>query len=95
MMQIVEQTREEKILMYLKCSKRELAEMLINCNDIIRLLTPSPAQPITWHQGVTTYYPPCQHEMQYVQDTSAGGGFYQCKKCGYTPQTIPAHQFQS
>ncbi len=32
MIQIVEQTDKEKMAMYMKCSKKELAEMLIQCN---------------------------------------------------------------
>ncbi len=35
MMQIVKQTDEEKIPMYLKLPKKRLAEMLVNCNNII------------------------------------------------------------
>jgi hypothetical protein len=38
MMQKVEQTRDEKIAMYMKRSKRELAELLVNCNDVLDLL---------------------------------------------------------
>lgn len=34
MVQVVPQTREEKIAMYMKCSKKELAEMLTN-RDIL------------------------------------------------------------
>ena len=33
MMHVIEQTRDEKIAMYLKLPKRELAEMLVNVND--------------------------------------------------------------
>ncbi len=33
--QVVEQTHDEKIAMYMKSTKRELVEMLINCNEII------------------------------------------------------------
>jgi hypothetical protein len=40
MMQIVEQTKEEKIAMYMKCNKRALAEMLYQCNLIIEAWTP-------------------------------------------------------
>ncbi len=40
MMHVIEQTREEKIAMYLKLTKRELAGMLINANDAIRLMAP-------------------------------------------------------
>ena len=34
-MQIVEQSHEEKMVMYMKCTKKKLAEMLINCNDLL------------------------------------------------------------
>jgi len=34
-MQIVEQTDEEKLAMYMKCKKKQLAKMLIQCNKII------------------------------------------------------------
>ena len=37
MMQIIEQTDEEKLAMYMKCKKVELAKMLIECNRIIAL----------------------------------------------------------
>ena len=39
MLQIVEQTKEEKMAMYMKLTKKQIAEMLINCNDIITALT--------------------------------------------------------
>ena len=35
MVTIIEQTDEEKLAMYMKCSKTELAKMLIQCNKII------------------------------------------------------------
>jgi len=35
MVQVIEQTREEKIAMYMKLSKKELAEMLVNCNVLL------------------------------------------------------------
>ncbi len=35
MMRIMKQTREEKMVMYMKLPKKKLAEMLINCNDVI------------------------------------------------------------
>lgn len=35
MLQTVEQTRDEKIAMYMKLTKRELAEMLANCNEML------------------------------------------------------------
>ena len=36
-MQIVEQTDKEKLAMYMKCKKKELAEMLINCNKYLEM----------------------------------------------------------
>lgn len=39
MLQILEQTKEEKMAMYMKLPKKQIAEMLINCNDIITALT--------------------------------------------------------
>jgi hypothetical protein len=39
MLQIVEQTKEEKMAMYMKLPKKQIVEMLINCNDIITALT--------------------------------------------------------
>ena len=35
MIQIVEQTKEEKLVMYMKMSKRQLIEMLLECHEII------------------------------------------------------------
>ena len=34
-MQVIEQTDDEKLKMYMKCTKKELAEMLIQCNKIL------------------------------------------------------------
>ena len=38
MVQVIEQTRDEKISMYMKCTKRELVEMVINCNEAVARL---------------------------------------------------------
>ena len=35
MMQVIEQTHEEKMKMYMKCTKKKLSEMLIECNRIL------------------------------------------------------------
>ena len=32
--QVIEQTREERVKMYMKCTKRELVEMVMNNQDI-------------------------------------------------------------
>lgn len=35
-MQIIEQTHDETVAMYMKsCTKKEIAEMLANCNEIL------------------------------------------------------------
>ena len=39
-MQVIEQTDEEKLTMYMKCTKKKLAEMLIQCNKIIDVYFP-------------------------------------------------------
>jgi len=38
MYQVIAQTHDEKMVMYMKLSKKQLVEMLINCNDIITTL---------------------------------------------------------
>ena len=38
MFRLVEQTHDEKIVMYLNLTKRELAEMLVNCNEALGVL---------------------------------------------------------
>lgn len=35
MMQVIEQTHKQKMKMYMKCTKKKLAEMLIECNRIL------------------------------------------------------------
>ncbi len=35
MMQVIEQTRDERIAMYMKLRKAKLAEMLLNCNEAL------------------------------------------------------------
>ncbi len=42
MMQIVEQTHDEKVAMYMgKCTKEELADMLATCNEIMNARLPA------------------------------------------------------
>ena len=36
MMSIIQQTRDEKMAIYMKLTRRELAEMLINCNEALQ-----------------------------------------------------------
>ncbi len=42
MMQVIQMTQKEKMKMYMKLSKKELAVMLINCNKMIDNLCPQP-----------------------------------------------------
>ena len=44
MMRVIEQTRDEKIAMYMKLTKRELIEMLVNCNELIAKFGPGAPQ---------------------------------------------------
>ena len=55
MMTVIEQTREEKIAMYMDTPKEKLAEMLFNCNEVLSKLEMQPykgninsASHITW-----------------------------------------------
>ena len=58
MMQIIPQTRSEKKAMYMKCTKSELAEMLIECNNHLERMQPQilnvPCVPV---QPIITIYP--------------------------------------
>jgi hypothetical protein len=58
MMQIVEQTHEEKIAMYMKLPKKQLAEMLIECNALLDqhgvIITNTGDKPIQFEQDVST-----------------------------------------
>lgn len=37
MFQIIHQTHKEKVAMYMKCKKKDLAEMLTSCNELLDL----------------------------------------------------------
>jgi len=40
-MQIIQQTHDEKVAMYMKgCTKKQLAEMLANCNEVLDTMPP-------------------------------------------------------
>lgn len=65
-MQVVEQTYEEKVAMYMKCTKKELIAMLIQCNLLLRPEKPyvNPLKNVvitrTNSTGIEDY--PCLHE---------------------------------
>ena len=48
----VEQTREEKLAMYMKLTKAELAEMLLNANAVLEALTAQPSSPFPPQPGL-------------------------------------------
>ena len=71
MLQIAEQTKEEKMAMYMKLPKKQIAEMLINCNDVITALT----------QAKNCVIPAviksvCDHDIRNFKDRQ------ECEKCG-------------
>ena len=54
MMQVVQQTRDEKIAMYMKLTKRELAEMLIASNEALGgVFRPAEAVSDKWVRSTT------------------------------------------
>ena len=71
MIRVIPQTRDEKIAMYMKLSRRELANMLVASNEVVHALSQNhpwqitiPAQPAT---------PP----LPFVPDASLTYGFPQ------------------
>lgn len=52
MVHVIPMTDEEKMAMYMKLSKKELATMLMNCNKMIEMIQPQvhyqPNPPGTW-----------------------------------------------
>ena len=67
MLKVVQQTHSEKIAMYMKLTKRELAEMLIAANNTMTIIMPCqyysheivyiPVQPQTSPNYCPPYYP--------------------------------------
>ncbi len=96
MMQIIEQTHDEKVVMYMKgCTKKQLAEMLANCNEILSNMSP------TIYQGLSQKCPVCIG-MGYVsypygvaagqQWTSTDCSNKQCHRCGGSGTIVsPSH----
>lgn len=69
MMQIIEMTKEQKIEMYMKLSKHELIEMLIENQRILELLTPT-----------SVYQPHCEH--YWIKQINSTSALEYCQKCG-------------
>ena len=83
MLQIVEQTKEEKMAMYMKLPKKQIAEMLINCNDIITALTQ--AKNCSIPAVIKSVCPKCHGIGEIQLDTD---NRHTCKKCCGTGQTV-------
>lgn len=76
MLQIKEQTKEEKMAMYMKLPKKKLIEMLINCNDVITELTQVNINPYNVVGELTCDKCGCHPNMIYKTNK---GRF--CEKC--------------
>ena len=72
MVQIIEQTDEEKLAMYMRLPKKKLAEMLIECNKIISRINP-----------IVTYTPVsvCRHCCGEGWIYAKNGNVRKCKHC--------------
>ena len=70
MIRVIEQTDEEKMAMYMKFPKKELAQMLINCNRILD------ARPITvTHMEITTNCSGCGRKFCDGTTTECRGAY--------------------
>lgn len=57
MVQVIEQTQEEKMAMYMKLSKKEIAAMLIQANNHLAILmVPNPV-PVPWVAPIVEWPP--------------------------------------
>lgn len=77
MYQIIEQTNEEKMAMYMKLSKKELAQMLITANEYLT------ARPITITQPANTVNP-----YWCIFDPATGKNPYDITFDGTSPITL-------
>ncbi len=80
-MQVIEQTREQKKKMYMKCTKSELAEMLIECNNVLTMVLEknrdiqfAPVSPIIVNPApsVAPFYPPFYTTCDSIINTATG-----------------------
>ena len=65
--QVIEQTREERVAMYLKLSKRELVAMLINNIDLLTRYAPTVVAPSDWPEKK----PPPLPQWTYTRNNRA------------------------
>ena len=78
MLQIVELTQEEKLAMYMRLSKKQIVEMLINCDDIITALTQAKYCVIPAVMGELTC-DSCGCHPNVIYTTSRGRFCEECK----------------
>lgn len=73
MMQVIEQTRDEKIAMYMKLTKREIIEMLLTNQEYVEAFKPNPG-PRSWAE--IEQVPPmiAAGSPFYVVSTNNSGG---------------------
>ncbi len=81
MVQIKETSKEEKIAMYMKLPKKQLIEMLIECNRILGMVSPKITH-FNQHTNINTI--PCPHN--FVQKDS------QWKSCTHCGHIVPLQQ---
>lgn len=92
-----EMTHQQKVDMYLKLTKAEIIEMLIENQRIIKMLTPVyPYVPQQYYPPVNPHEPyftndrtdirevPCQHVWMSIGHQA--NGHQECKTCGATKQ---------
>ena len=76
--QVADTTKEEKMAMYMKLPKKQIAEMLINCNDIITALTQAKNCAIPAVMGELTC-DSCGCHPNVIYTTSKGRFCERCK----------------
>lgn len=76
MVQVVEQTHEEKVKMYNKLPKKELINMLINCNNMIKSLTEN--KTIVMPLSSVKTFDTVEHKHFFVERDS----IITCSTCG-------------
>lgn len=77
MIQIVKQTHKEKIEMYMKSTKKELIEMLIECNRLLDSKGKEFKHTTVedWEKAI------CEHDFKDTLNITAIT-IYKCTKCG-------------
>lgn len=64
MMQIIQQTDEEKMVMYLKLPKKKIIEMLIQCNKILDNIISELNEKISQPVLISSLHSECQNGLE-------------------------------